>query len=108
MFALYVSQMGSLLVIRQVRPDAPGHHHDERAVIHVQPVRAANELVVGVANEGTIKIDGQVRFMETGHRIHLDFEALRAFFRLWESVLCPNYSYVTIAYHCYSHRSIAI
>ena len=71
MFALNISQMGSLLVICQVRPDAPGHHHDERAVIHVQPVRAANELVVSVANEGAIKIDGQVRFMESGHRIHL-------------------------------------
>ena len=94
--AFYVRQMGSLLVIRQVRPDAPGHHHDERAVVHVQPVRAANELVVGVADEGTIKIDGQVGFMESGHRIHLDFETLRAFFGFGNPCPALKYGHVTV------------
>jgi hypothetical protein len=30
-----VNQMGSLLVVRQVRTDAVDHHHDESAIIHI-------------------------------------------------------------------------
>jgi hypothetical protein len=97
--AFYVRQMGSLLVIRQVRPDAPGHHHDKRAVVHVQPVRATNELVVGVADEGAIKIDGQVGFMESGHRIHLGIETLRAFFGFGNPRPALKYGHVTITYY---------
>jgi hypothetical protein len=98
--ALYVRQMGSLLVIRQVRPDAPGHHHDERAVIHVQPVRTADELVVGVANEGAVKTDGQVGFMESGHRIHLGSRLDVLFSGFGKPSPALKYGHVTKTYRC--------
>jgi hypothetical protein len=41
--------MSSLLVVRQVRTDAVDHYHDESAIIHIEPIRTADELVFAVA-----------------------------------------------------------
>jgi hypothetical protein len=49
-----VNQMSSLLVVRQVRTDAVDH--DESAIIHVEPIRTADELLFAVPNEWTVKI----------------------------------------------------
>jgi hypothetical protein len=62
-----VDQMGSLLVVGQVCADAVDHHHDQRAIIHIQPIGATDKLICGVANEWIIKIDGEVRLIETCH-----------------------------------------
>jgi hypothetical protein len=51
-----VNQMGSLLVVRQVRADAIDHYHDESAIIHIEPIRAADELILAVPNEWTVQI----------------------------------------------------
>jgi hypothetical protein len=51
-----VNQMGSLLVVRQVRTDTVDHHHDESAIIHIEPIRAADEFIFAVPNEWTVKI----------------------------------------------------
>jgi len=62
-----VNQMGSLLVVRQVRTDAVDHHHDESAIIHIKPIRTADEVIFTVPNEWTVKIDRQVGLIETCH-----------------------------------------
>ena len=46
----------SLLVVRQVRTDAVDHHHEESAIIHIEPIRTADEFVFAIPNERTIKI----------------------------------------------------
>jgi hypothetical protein len=51
-----VNQMSSLLVVRQIRTDAVEHHHDESAIIHIEPIRTADELVFAVPDEWTVKI----------------------------------------------------
>ena len=51
-----VNQMGSLLVVRQVRTDAVDHYHDESAIIHIEPIRTADEFIFAVPNEWTVKI----------------------------------------------------
>ena len=60
-----VDQMGSLLVVRQVRTDAIDHYHHERAIIHVEPIGTADKLIFAVSDEWTIKIARQVRLIET-------------------------------------------
>ena len=59
MLSSQVRQMRSFLVIGQVRTDAVDHHHNERAIIHVQPVGAADELIGTVPHEGAIRIAGE-------------------------------------------------
>ena len=51
-----VNQMSSLLVVRQIRTDAVEHHHDESAIIHIEPIRTADEFIFAVPNEWTVKI----------------------------------------------------
>jgi len=51
-----VDQMGALLVVRQVGAKAFDHHHDKRAIIHVEPIGPADQPVFAVANEWTVKI----------------------------------------------------
>src|SRR3954470_17301817 len=63
MLAPNVSQVGSLLVVCQVCPNAFGHYHYERLVIHVEPVRTANQLVARVPHKWTVNIGSQVGFI---------------------------------------------
>ena len=51
-----VNQMGSLLVVRQVRTDTVDHHQDESAIIHIEPIRTADEFIFAVPNEWIVKI----------------------------------------------------
>jgi hypothetical protein len=51
-----------------MRADAADHHHHEGAIVHVHPVRAANEFIRGVANKGTIWINREVRLIKSSHR----------------------------------------
>jgi hypothetical protein len=52
----YVNQVRSLLIIRQVRSDALGHHHHKSAVIHVEPEGAADKFFVPIAHERTMVV----------------------------------------------------
>ena len=49
--ATQVSQVGSLLLIGQVCTDAVDHYRDESAIIHIEPIRTADELVFVVGSE---------------------------------------------------------
>jgi hypothetical protein len=49
-----IRQVRPLLLVRQVRANALGHDHDERPVVHIQPVRAADELIGAVSDERAI------------------------------------------------------
>jgi hypothetical protein len=51
-----VRQMCPLLVIRQGCTNAIGHHHHERSIVHIQPIRAADELIGAVSDEWAIDI----------------------------------------------------
>jgi len=57
-FTPQINQVRSLLVVRQVCAYTPRHHHNERVVIHVQPIRAPDELVIAVSNEWAVKVGG--------------------------------------------------
>ena len=54
--ATQVSQVSSLLLIGQVCTDAVDHYHDESAIIHIEPIRTADELVFAVPDEWTVKV----------------------------------------------------
>ena len=44
------------------------HYRYECAIIHIQPVGAANELIRSIAYKWTINIDGKVWFVETVYK----------------------------------------
>ena len=52
--------MRSFLIIRQVFANAVDHHQNECAVIHIQPVGTADELIGAVSSEGTVNIFAKV------------------------------------------------
>jgi hypothetical protein len=52
-----VSQVSPLLIIRQVRANTVDHHHNERTIVHIHPVRATNEFIRCIADEGAIDFD---------------------------------------------------
>ncbi len=54
--AMKVSQVSSLLLIGQVCTDAVDHYHEESAIIHIEPIRTADELVFAVPDEWTVKV----------------------------------------------------
>ncbi|MFZ2143198.1 MAG: hypothetical protein WAV78_40715 [Xanthobacteraceae bacterium] len=57
-FPPQINQVRSLLVVCQVCAYTPRHHHNERVVIHVQPIRATDKLVIRISNEWAIDIGG--------------------------------------------------
>ena len=65
--AAQVNQMRALLVVRQVCTDAVDHHHDQRAIIHIEPIRTPDEFIVAVPNEWTVKVCREIRLKETHH-----------------------------------------
>ena len=56
MLSAQVRQMCSFFVIRQVFANAVDHHHDESAIIHIEPVRAADEFIGAVSYERAFNI----------------------------------------------------
>jgi hypothetical protein len=59
-FAFYVDQMRPLFVVGQMRPNPLRHHHDERPIIHIQPITSPNKFIVGVACERAIGLNAEV------------------------------------------------
>jgi hypothetical protein len=56
-----VGKMRALLVIREVSAYSLRHRQDEAAIVHVQPVAATHQLVIGVARKGyRVRCQGQV------------------------------------------------
>jgi hypothetical protein len=62
-----VKQMRPLLVVRQVCTDAVDHHHDQGAIIHIEPIRTPDEFIVAVLNEWTVKVCRKIGLKETHH-----------------------------------------
>jgi hypothetical protein len=85
--ATQVNQMGSLLVVRQVSTDAVDHHHDESAIIHIEPIRTADELIFAVPNEWTVKIDRQVGLIRNVSLVGLDFWGFNSG---WNDTICQT------------------
>jgi hypothetical protein len=67
MLAAQVREMRSFLVIRQVCANAIGHDHNESAIVHIKPIRTADELIVGVSYEWAVDVLGQVRLVKLRH-----------------------------------------
>ena len=65
------------------------YHHNERVVIHVQPIRATDKLVIRISNEWAIKIDRQVGLIEPSHWLVSTFCGLKLG---WNDIsnLCGN------------------
>ncbi len=61
--------MRPFLVIRQVFANAVDHHHDESAIIHIEPVGAAHELTGAVSGEGTVNIFAKVGLVKARHDV---------------------------------------
>ncbi len=59
--------MRPLFLIRQVRANPVCHDHHESAVIHVQPVGTADELIVAVSYEWAVDILAKVGLVKSGH-----------------------------------------
>jgi hypothetical protein len=57
--------------IGQARADTLRHQHDERPIIHVEPVGATDQLIVAVVDERAVNIIGQIGVVETRHLISL-------------------------------------
>jgi hypothetical protein len=67
MLAAQIGQMGSFFVVGQVCANTVDHHHDESAIIHVQPVRAADQLISALSYKRTINIIAQVWLVKSFH-----------------------------------------
>jgi hypothetical protein len=61
--------MRTFFIIRQVSTNAVDHHHNERTVIHIQPVRTADQLIASISRERTINILGQVWLIKLCHDV---------------------------------------
>ena len=58
-----IGQMRSFLIICQVGANSVGHHHNESAVIHIQPIAAANEFL-----QRLVRTDYRVRHPGRAHK----------------------------------------
>jgi len=67
MLSAQVRQMRPFLIIRQVFANAVDHHHYESAIIHIEPVGAAHELIGAVSDEWAVNILAQVRLVKARH-----------------------------------------
>jgi hypothetical protein len=65
--AFQVAQVRALFVVGEVRPYPLGHRQHETAIVHIQPLVAANELVVGVAGKRAVGFAAEVRLMKARH-----------------------------------------
>ncbi len=61
--------MRSFLVIRQVFANAVDHHDYESAIIHIEPVGAAHELIGTASNEWAVDILAQVGLVKPRHDV---------------------------------------
>ena len=61
--------MRPFFVIRQVFANAVDHHHNERAVIHIQPVGTADELIGAVSREWAVNIVAKVGLVKPRHDV---------------------------------------
>jgi len=61
--------MRSLFIIGQINADPLRHRHYKGAVIHIDPVSSTDEFIRGVANERTVGIGRQVRFLVARHKL---------------------------------------
>jgi adenosine/AMP kinase len=61
--------MRSFFIIREVFADAVDHHHNEAAIIHVQPVGAADKFIGAVSRKWAVNILAQVWLVKTCHDI---------------------------------------
>ena len=75
-FSFEIEEMRSLFIVGQICADPLRHRHDECAVIHVHPIPSTDQFVRRIANEWTVGIDRQVRFIITGHRPNTRLEPL--------------------------------
>ena len=69
MLSAQIRQMRSFLVIRQPCSDAVGHHHNERAIIHIQPIGTAHQFIVAVSHEWAVNVLAQIGLVKSGHRL---------------------------------------
>ena len=71
-----VDQMLSaqIVVIRYVCAESVGHHAYERAIVHVQSVRAADKFIATASYERAVDILAQVWLVKMGHGL-FPFEA---------------------------------
>jgi hypothetical protein len=51
-----------------MRANALGHHHDERAIIHIKPVGTTDEFIGAVPYKWTVYVLAQVWLVESSHR----------------------------------------
>ncbi len=66
-FSVQVCKMRSFLVIRQIFANAVDHHHYESAIIYIEPVGAAYELIGAVSDEWAVNILAQVWLVKARH-----------------------------------------
>jgi hypothetical protein len=65
--ALQIGQMCSLFVVCQMRANPLRHHQNKRSIIHVQPIATADQPILSVPGEGTVRFRTKVRLVKAGH-----------------------------------------
>jgi hypothetical protein len=69
MISSQIRQMRPFFFIGQVRADAVHHDQNERAIIHIEPIRPTDKFIGTVSNERAIDILGHVRLVESRHEL---------------------------------------
>jgi hypothetical protein len=67
--ATQIGQMRPFLVVCEIGADSIDHHHHEGTIIHIHPIRTANEFVVAVAHKRAVNINAKVRLIKARHRV---------------------------------------
>jgi hypothetical protein len=77
MLSAQIRQMRSFFVICQTFADTIHHHHNEGAIIHVQPIGATDEFIGAVTCKWAVDILAQVRLVKLCHVAILTIRGLR-------------------------------
>ncbi len=88
MLSAQVRQMRPFLIIRQVFANAVDHHDYESAIIHIEPVGAAHELIGAVSDERAVNILAQVWLVKARHDVGFCVSTAGSFTRLSANGSC--------------------
>ena len=64
--------MRSFFIVRQVPTNPIGHHQDQCAIVHIQPIGSSHELIVVISYERAVNILAQVWLKKLCHDIRLN------------------------------------
>jgi hypothetical protein len=67
MLSAQVRKMRPFFVIGQIFANAVDHHHYESAIVHIEPIGTAHELIGAISRKGTVNIFAKVWSVKARH-----------------------------------------